>query len=130
MKRVVTTDVACPYAADGAAAAAEGDKCCYNVIAHCTEENMLNYKIDGQTALLSVTQATSNRAAEGEELKMNLIVDAVYPVLVGDVRSQSAAWKAYIELGKHTDLPETETPWKCRKLEQLPSDSSVSALAA
>ena len=129
IRRVVTADVVCPYSADEAVAA-EGDKCCYNVIAHCTEENMLTYKIDGQTVLLSVTQATKNRAAEGEELKMNLIVDAVYPVLVGDVRSQSAAWKAYIELGKHTDLPETETPRKCRKLEQLPSDTSVSALAA
>ena len=91
---------------------------------------MLNYKIDGQTALLSVTKATSNRAAEGEELKMNLIVDAVYPVLIGDVPNQSRAWKAYIELGKHMDLPETGTPRKCRKLDVHPSDSSVHALAA
>ena len=129
-RRVVTADVVCPYSSDDTAAA-QGDQCCFNVIAHCTEENMLNYKIDGQTALLSVTQATLVRATEDPKLTVNLIVDAVHPVPVGDVAAHTAAWRAHIALAMSmppsAEAPYEGTPRKCRKLDNHPTDTSAAA---
>ena len=105
------------------------EKCCFNVISHCTDENMLNYKIDGQTVLLSVTQATLIRGTEEPKLTMNLIADAVHPISVADLAAHTRAWIETVDMAMcippNKGAPDEGTPRKCRRLTEQPSDSSV-----
>ena len=130
-RRVVTLDVQCPFWD-----AAPEHLPTYDLIGHCTEDTMLDYKIDAQTALVSVVQATSHRGAPGAKNKLELIVDAVYPVPSADATAHAEAWKGYIDLSRNVPVPTGETlaeikdvsPRKCRKLENHPTDTSVSNL--
>ena len=129
-RRIVTQDVICPYQSEDGSADEHAP--CYNVISHCTEDNMANFTIHNQTALMSVTQANLVRTPPGEKNKMNLVVDAVYQIQRGDLPSTTKAWKGYIELvqqGKRmhdgADEPPEDgpTPRKCRKLTCWPSNT-------